>query len=103
MGLRDKLRRLERRSEAETVLARCEACGEEMRVREGILLDVAVLGWQMHQQGGGVPPSTPADIRWAWGHGCDPLCLRDKSTGECVFGAVWERGVRAQRGAERGA
>jgi hypothetical protein len=49
MGLRDKLRRLERRSEGETLLARCEACGEEMRVRDGILLDLAVLDWQMHQ------------------------------------------------------
>jgi hypothetical protein len=104
MGLRDKLRRLERRSEPETVLARCEACGEEKRVRDGILLDLMVFAWQMDQEGEEeLPPGAPADIRWVWGHECDPLCLRDKHTGEHIFGHVWERGVLVQRGAEGGA
>lgn len=104
MGLRDKLRRLERRSEGETLPARCEACGEEMRVRDGILLDLPVLDWQMDEEGiEELPAGTTADLRWVWDHGCDPLRLRDKRTGEHLSGAVWERGVLAQRGAERGA
>ncbi len=104
MALWSRLRRLERRSEDETVPARCEKCGEEMRVREGIFLDLAVLDWQMHQEGGEeVPAGTPADVRWVWEHGCDPIGLRDKRTGESVFGAVWERAVLVGRGTERGA
>ena len=84
------------------MIARCESCGEEMRVREGVLLEVAVLDWRVHQ-GEEIPADTPADMRWVWEHGCDSFRLRDKRTGEHVFGAVWERGVLAQRGAQRGA
>jgi hypothetical protein len=104
MGLRDKLKRLERRSEGETLVARCEVCGEEMRIRGGILPDLAVLEWQMDQEGSEeLPADTPADMRWVWNHECDPLCLRDKQTGEHIFGALWERGVLAQAGDSRGA
>ncbi len=99
MGLRDKLRRLERRSEDGTLPARCEECGEEMRIRDGVLLDLAVLDWRMHrEESEELPAGTPADMRWVWDHGCDPIGLRDKRTGESVFGALWERGVLAQRG-----
>ena len=41
MELKDKLTRLERAAGAETIAARCVGCGEETRIREGILLDVA--------------------------------------------------------------
>jgi hypothetical protein len=100
MGIRDKIKRLERAAEEETVLAVCRECGEERRLRCDPLLDVVALEWQLHQ------PDTdedellanePEDVLWVWNHACDPLALRDKHTGESVFGPVWERGVRANR------
>ena len=65
MGLKDRLRKLEEVAGAETVVARCEGCGEEMRIREGILLDVTCLEWQIHQDGTAeLPADTPQDVRW---------------------------------------
>jgi hypothetical protein len=107
VGIKDRLRKLEETAEAETVVARCGGCGEEMRIREGILLDVTCLDWQMHQDDTDeLPADTDPDLRWVWDHPCDALLLRDKSSGESVFGHAWERGVRAVRArkaAENGA
>ncbi len=100
MGLRDRLWRLEQEADSETVLAVCRECGEEKRIREGILLDVVVLDWQLHQPDTNddeLLANEAGDVRWIWNHPCDPLALRDKQTGESVFGAVWERGVQANR------
>jgi hypothetical protein len=97
-GLRGKLARLERKAAVETIQARCGGCGEERRIRADILLDVAVLEWRMHQDGAAeLPADTLGDVRWVASHPCDPLLLRDRATGESVFGPVWERGVRANR------
>ena len=99
MGIRDRLRRPEKATEGETVVARCERCGEEMRIREGILLDVSCLEWQTHRDGTNeLPADTDPDIRWVWEHPCDALLLRVKASGESVFGHVWERGDAGERG-----
>lgn len=104
MGLKDRLRKLEHSAEGGTVLAVCLECGEKQRIREGILLDLVALDWQMHQDGAEeLPADTPSDVRWVWEHPCDALELRDKFTGESIFGAVWEQGTRAMRAREDGA
>jgi hypothetical protein len=101
MGIRDRLKRLERAAGEDTVLARCLECGEEKRIRAGIFLDLVALGWQMRQDGSDqLPDATPSDIRWVHEHPCDALHLRDKQSGESVFGEVWERGALAMRGAD---
>jgi len=100
MGIRDRLRRLEQEADRETVLAVCQECGEERRIREGIFLDMVTLEWQLHQSDANedeLLTNEPEDVRWIRTHPCDPLALRDKLSGESVFGAVWERGTRAMR------
>jgi hypothetical protein len=58
VGIRDRLRKLEEAAEGETVMAKCGVRGEEMRIRQGILLDVTCLEWQMHQDGTDEPTPT---------------------------------------------
>jgi hypothetical protein len=96
MGLRDKLGRLERAASEETVLARCLECGEEKRIRGGIMLDLVALDWQTRHDGSEAD-ELPDDVRWVRQHPCDPLLMRDKQTGGSIFGAAWERAARAAR------
>jgi hypothetical protein len=71
VSIRDRLRKLEEATETEVMVAKCEGCGEEMRTRQGILLDVIYLEWQMHQEGiDALPADTDPDIRWVWEHPC---------------------------------
>lgn len=44
MGLKDKLKRLQRIAGEETTLV-CQRCGEELRVRDGIELDLLAHEW----------------------------------------------------------
>ena len=92
---------MERNAEGETMLARCEECGEEKRVGD-VFLDVVALDWQMHQAGSDeLPGDTPEDIRWVWEHSCDLLALVDKATGEHIFAEGWASGARLARAHRR--
>jgi hypothetical protein len=96
MGLRDRLRHLERAAEGEAPLVVCLECGEEVRIRSGIMLDLVALEWKMHHDGAEEPPTeTPRDVRWVWEHPHDALKLVDKATGEPTLGHKWAEGVRA--------
>jgi len=100
LRIRDRLRRLEQEADSGTDLAVCRECGGEKRIREGIFLDMVSLDWQLHQPDTNedeLLANEAGDVLWIWNHPCDPLALRDKHTGESVFGVVWERGVRANR------
>jgi hypothetical protein len=92
MGIRDRLRRLEHSTEGETVLAACLECGEEKRIRDGIFLDLVALEWKMHQSTDTdeeeLLANEPEDERWVWEQPCDALALRDKQTGQSIFGAL---------------
>jgi hypothetical protein len=99
VGIRDKLKRLEQAAE-NTTLAVCAECGEERRLYCDPLFEVNALQWKLSR------PDTdedkllaeaPPDLLWIWNHPCDPLALRDRDTGEALFGAYWEQAVRARR------
>ncbi len=45
MGLKDKLKRLQRLADEETVLLRCEECGEEICVAQETDLDLLAYEW----------------------------------------------------------
>jgi hypothetical protein len=67
MGLRDKLRRLERRSEGETVTLVCQECGEEFRVAEDTGPALVAFEWQEHTGAKSYQP-TPKDVFVLRGH-----------------------------------
>jgi hypothetical protein len=61
MGLRDRLRRLEHSAEGEIATLVCQECGEEQRERQGIILDLTALDWQMHMADSSEADELPAD------------------------------------------
>lgn len=81
MGLRDKLRRLERRSEGETVTLLCQECGEEFRVAEDT--DVELLAWEWIEHTGEKSyQPTPKDVFVIVEHEHGASALVKKATGE---------------------
>jgi hypothetical protein len=61
VGLRDRMRRLERAVEGETVTLRCRECGEELTVAENT--DLAYLAWEWVQESGAKSyQPTPPDV-----------------------------------------
>jgi hypothetical protein len=85
MGLRGKLRRLERLSEGETVTLVCQECGEEVRVAEDT--GPALVAWDWLQETGAESyQPTPKDVfvivghRRSHEHGASALVK--KATGE---------------------
>jgi hypothetical protein len=94
MGLKDKMRRLERAAERETATLVCQECGEEFRVRHGIELDLVAHAWAQgyKERGGEVYQETPADALALVNHEHSELSLINKRTGERLFpwGAVRE-------------
>jgi hypothetical protein len=98
MRLRDKLKRLEQA--ADTTLAVCGECGQERRLYCDPLFEGTALEWKMRQPGTDADrllAEAPPDLLWIWNHPCDPLALRDRETGESIFGMYWEQAVRARR------
>jgi hypothetical protein len=50
----------------------CRECGEEAKIRHGILLDLTILDSRLAREGnaGELPADTPRDVRWVWEHPC---------------------------------
>jgi hypothetical protein len=105
-SMRGRLRRLLREAEGEMMPVVCQECGEEAKIRHGIVFDLTCLAWQMAQEGTDEPPAdTPPDVRWVYDHQrrCDPLRLVDRA-GVSAFGTKWAESARAMRAREeRGA
>ena len=87
--MRSWIKRLERAAENEVVVLVCEECGEGLRVREGIELDLVADGWAQEQKRRGraslVYGETPEDVHLINNHPCGWAALRNKSTGERLF------------------
>jgi len=81
MSLRDKLRRLERRSEGETVTLVCQECGEEFRVAEDTDLALVAWDWLEHTGAESYQP-TPKDVFAIVDHAHGTSALVKKATGE---------------------
>jgi hypothetical protein len=95
VGLRDKMRRLERAAEEETALVVCEECGEEFRVRQGVELELVAHSWTEGQKSRGekvyreaVYQETPPDALAIANHRHGELAFINKRTGERLF-ASW--------------
>jgi hypothetical protein len=91
MGLRDKMRRLERAAEGEITILVCQECGEEFVAREGVELDLVAHEWaeEHERRGGTVYQETPPDALVIANHPHSELSLVDKRTGERLF-ASWD-------------
>jgi hypothetical protein len=72
MSLRDKIRRLERAAEGEVAVLVCQECGEELRVRDGVELDLVADSWAERQRERGlkVYGETPEDVHLSNNHPC---------------------------------
>jgi hypothetical protein len=94
MGVRARLRRLENSAESEIATLLCQECGEELRVREGIELDLVADTWAegMWERGNEVQWETPENVRLIRNHPHSELSLINKRTGERLFpwGAIHE-------------
>jgi hypothetical protein len=90
MGLKDKLRRLERAAEGEFMTLVCQECGEEFIAREGVELELVAHSWaeEHKRRGGTVYQETPPDALAIANHPHGELSLVDKRTGERPF-ASW--------------
>ena len=92
MGLKDKLKRLQRIAGEETTTLVCQECGEELRVRDGIELDLLAHEWAEEQRRRGrgheVHGDTYPDVYLVNHHPCGWTALRYKYTGERLF--PWE-------------
>jgi hypothetical protein len=81
MGLRDKLKRLERAVEGETVALVCVECGEELTVAEDTDLALLAHEW-VHGSDGESHQPTPPDVFVITGHRCGWESLEVKATGK---------------------
>jgi hypothetical protein len=80
VGLRDRLRRLEREAEGQVVRLRCWECGKELTVAEDA--DLALLAYEWVQQSGGESyQPTPPDVIVITGHRCGWESLEVKAAG----------------------
>jgi hypothetical protein len=84
LGLRDKLRRLERAAEGEPTTLVCQECGEQFALRESIELDLVAHSWaeEYKRRGGKVYQETPPDALAIANHSHSELSLMNKSTGK---------------------
>ncbi len=103
MEIRDRLWRLAQEAEAEIPTLVCQECGEELRVRDGIELDLIAEAWAIgaRQRGVEVYGETPQDVQRMNDHPYGWAALRNKATGEGLFpwvfaGAVTAMGLRGR-------
>ena len=86
MGIRDRLPKLEGVAHEETVLLRCLECSEEIRVQEGLELDLVAHEWAEEQRRRGrgyeIHGETHPDVYLIVNHPHGELSLIDTSTGE---------------------
>ena len=89
MGLKDKLKRLQRAAGVETTVLVCQDCGEELRVQDGIELDLLAHEWVEEQRRRGREPEVYGemhpDVFLINNHPCPWTALRNKYTGERLF------------------
>ena len=89
MGLKDKLKRLQRAVGFETTVLVCLECSEELRVRDGIELDLIAHEWAEEQRRRGrgheIHGETHPDVFLINDHPCPWAALRNKYTGERLF------------------
>jgi hypothetical protein len=90
MGLRDKMRRLQRATEGEFTTLVCRECGEEFVARDGVELDLVAHSWaeEHKRRGGTVYQETPPDALAIAIHPHGELSFINKRTGERLF-ASW--------------
>jgi hypothetical protein len=81
------LRRLEHCAEGEIATLECQECGEELRVRDGIELDLVAHSWaeEMKKRGHEVYGETPEDVHLINNHPCGWTALRHKYTDQRLF------------------
>jgi hypothetical protein len=97
MGLRNKMKRLERAAEAETTVLVCRECGEERRVAWDT--DLEYIAWCWTQETGEESyQETPPDVFVIANHPHGDEVLIDKATGK-----PWLEGLLGSRGGCRGA
>jgi hypothetical protein len=96
MGLKDKMRRLQRAAEGEFTTLVCQECGEEFVVREGVELELVAHAWAegYKERGGEVYQETPPDVLAIANHRHGELSFINKRTGERLF-ASWGIGNEA--------
>jgi hypothetical protein len=86
VGIRDRLRKLEEATEDETVLLRCLECGEQLRVADGLELDLVAFEWAEEQRrrgrGSEIHGETHPNVYFIVNHPHSELSLIDTSTGE---------------------
>jgi hypothetical protein len=87
VGLRDRMRRLEKVADEEMMTLVCRECGEELRVRQGIELDLVADAWAQEQKKRGQKDygEPPEDVHLINYHPCNWTALREKYTGERLF------------------
>ena len=89
MGLKAKLKRLQRIASEETATFVCQECGEELTVRDGIELDLLAHDWAEEQRRRGRGPEvygeTHPDVYLVNDHPCGWTALRHMYTGEPLF------------------
>jgi uncharacterized protein YbaR (Trm112 family) len=87
--LRRRITRLERTADGETKTLVCQECGEELRIRDGIELDLLAHEWAEEQRRRGrgheIHGETHPDVFLINNHPCDWTALRYKYTGERLF------------------
>ena len=87
--MRSWIKRLERVAENEVAVLVCEECGEELRMREGIELDLVADSWAQEQKRRGraslVYGETLEDVHLINNHPCGWAALRHKGSGEQLF------------------
>ena len=94
MGLRDKLKRLERATDVRTVELRCPECGAEFAAKgEDPLLDYLAHEWAKGYEGE-TYRETPADVVRIANHEHDPSLMINKATGKPWVGEFFAGTVR---------
>ena len=88
MGLRGRIKRLERATEGEVATLVCPACGDEFVVYGDAALELIAWDWEQ-ESGCETYRQTPADVIRLTEHEHDPSEFVDKATGEPFLGELF--------------